>query len=189
MAVTTGISMAVTTGTVAVAMPSAGMTLCCMGIVRCVVGMPGISDRVNHQAVAAGMRCRVGSLAGMAAVVRGVVPLRIRTRMIICVMVIFGPQRSGNDGQCGKRSQGGSKFGGGEMCFHTVCQTREAEGNSNDFDESQQAAPFTEGSWRGPLQRITINLPNLNVAHLATRIRNPARGSQSSGAHASRRAH
>ena len=41
----------------------------------------------------------------MAAVVRSVVVLRIRTRMIVFVMVIVGAQRRGDEGERGERKK------------------------------------------------------------------------------------
>ncbi|CAN5892409.1 hypothetical protein BH11VER1_BH11VER1_01110 [soil metagenome] len=79
-------------------MTSAGMVLGCTSIVRRVVGMLGITDRVNIIAVSTGVRCLMGGFAGMIAVVRSVVARFICTRMIVFVVPITSPQWRGNEG-------------------------------------------------------------------------------------------
>ena len=143
-----------------------------MGIMRLVVGMPGIIDCVSDLAVVAGVRCRVLCLTGMIAFLESVVSLLGSPRIIIGVMFISGPQRGGNEGQCGKRSQGGCKSGGGVICFHTVSQTREAGGNSNDFGFLLFPAgrPLSlSRSGRGRCQAPFI--PKIHQEHYANDIR------------------
>ena len=85
-------------------MPVAGMVLRCMSIVRRVVGMLGITDRVDNILKPAGVSRLMCGFAGMAAVVRSMVALCIRPRMIVGVMVIFRTQRRGDESERGERN-------------------------------------------------------------------------------------
>lgn len=113
-------------------MPASGMILCCMGIVIRILGMPRILDGVDIVCIVAGVGCIIGGVAGMIAVVRSVVARRIRALMVFFMMTMVGAQRHSEQGECGKRKQGGGNFGGYKMCFHTKSQTQGAESYSND---------------------------------------------------------
>ena len=76
-----------------VVMPASGMILGCMSIVRGIVGVLSITDRVHNVIVVAGVGCIIGGLAGMVSVVRSMMALRIRTRMVVFMMTMVCAQR------------------------------------------------------------------------------------------------